>query len=132
MCVSYTQWLPKSSHQVKGPHVDIECKQVTYGLFGASRHVYGHHNAACRTGTRLKRRHCAIPVSSCVVRRTRVVAFLFGAFSREAEVLVAQLSDHAAANVDCNILWISTYITFNRNINFRKWINIFLMNTIFL
>ena len=55
ICMSCIQWLPKLSHQVQGPYVDIECKQVMYGLLGASRYVYDHQNTTHKTGIYLKR-----------------------------------------------------------------------------
>ncbi|GFV63879.1 hypothetical protein TNCV_5138841 [Trichonephila clavipes] len=44
----------------------------------ASKHVNGHQNAARRTETRLKS-HCANPVPSFVVQRTRVTVTLYAA-----------------------------------------------------
>ncbi|PRD33486.1 UNVERIFIED_CONTAM: hypothetical protein NCL1_17417 [Trichonephila clavipes] len=64
------------------------------GLLGASRMVYGHQNTAQRTETRLKRRH------SFVIRRTRVVVYLYAALSKEDEVMfIIALTVYAAANV---------------------------------
>ncbi|GFW15443.1 hypothetical protein TNCV_4655831 [Trichonephila clavipes] len=54
------------------------------GFFGVSRHVHGHQNTACRAGTHLKRRHCATPESSFIVRSTRVTVSLFSALLRDA------------------------------------------------
>ncbi|GFW95856.1 hypothetical protein TNCV_1625161 [Trichonephila clavipes] len=82
MCDSITQWFPKPSHLVLGLYADIKCKQVKNGLLGASRHVYGHHSTAYKTGTRPKRRRCATFVSSFVVRRTRVIVSLYAALSK--------------------------------------------------
>ncbi|GFV88681.1 hypothetical protein TNCV_1594011 [Trichonephila clavipes] len=47
--------------------------------------------------TPLKRRHCTTPVSSFVVRRTRVNFSLCATFSREAEEVVHVLTIYAAA-----------------------------------
>ncbi|GFT23412.1 hypothetical protein TNCV_2016731 [Trichonephila clavipes] len=51
------------------------------------------------TGTCLKRRHCAAPVSSFVVQRIRVAVSLYAALSSEAEVVATILSGHAAPDV---------------------------------
>lgn len=97
MSVSCIQSPCKPSHQVQGPHSDIECKRV---LFLDSMHVYGHQNTASRTGTRLKRRHCVTPLFCCVIRRiTPVTVSLYAALSKEATVMVSVLKVHTAANV---------------------------------
>ncbi|GFX88486.1 hypothetical protein TNCV_2279541 [Trichonephila clavipes] len=56
---------PYPTHHVQSM-IDIECKRVTNVLLGAFKHGYIHHNAACRTGTRLKRRwgKLSYPLSS--------------------------------------------------------------------
>ena len=59
-----------------------------------------HLNTTHRTGTRLKRQHCAIPVSSFVVLRTIVAVFLYTALSREAEAMSYELTGYAVANID--------------------------------
>ena len=46
---------------MQDPYADIEWKQATCILLWASRQVYGDQNTYRRTGTRLKRHHCAIP-----------------------------------------------------------------------
>ena len=74
--------------------------QTTCSLLGASRHLYGHQNTAHRKWTRLKRRHCAIPVYNFVARHTRLANSLYAALSKEADVMVAKLTGHASANVD--------------------------------
>ncbi|GFW25931.1 hypothetical protein TNCV_1328871 [Trichonephila clavipes] len=43
------------------------------------------HNIACRTGTHLKKRHCAKPVFSFAIWHTIAAACLYSALSREAE-----------------------------------------------
>ena len=69
-------------------------------FFEDSKHVYKNQNTTHRTRTRLKGLHWAIPVSTFVVRRTRIVFSLYAALSKEAEVMVAELTGHAAANVN--------------------------------
>ncbi|GFW45567.1 transposable element Tc1 transposase [Trichonephila clavipes] len=49
------------------PYVDVDCC-----ILGSSKHIYGHLNTTRRSGTRLKRRQCAVPVTSLVVRSTTV------------------------------------------------------------
>ena len=45
--------------------------------------------------------YCVIPVSGFVVRLTKVFVSFYVALSTEAEVMVAELTDHASANVNC-------------------------------
>lgn len=59
-----------------------------------------------RTGTRLKRWHCASSVSNFVVQCTRVTIFLCAALSKEATVMVDVLTVHAAANIVTMYEWI--------------------------
>ncbi|GFV75064.1 hypothetical protein TNCV_2114891 [Trichonephila clavipes] len=92
MLVSFVQRLFKLLHQIRGAFAGIECKQATSGLLGASRHVYGHQNTARRAEIRLKRRHCATPLSSLVVRCTRVAVSLYAALSRKAKVMATVLT----------------------------------------
>ena len=100
MCVSYTQWLPKPSHQVQGPYNDIEWKQVTCDFFWASWHVCGHQMTTHRPEIRLKKRHCAIPVSNLIVLCTSFAVFSYDKLWRETKVMIAELISHAAANFD--------------------------------
>ncbi|KAF8792930.1 hypothetical protein HNY73_004468 [Argiope bruennichi] len=79
---------PMAAQTITLDAVDIECKQTICGLLGASRHVYGHQNSVRRTGTRLKRRHCTSPVSTFVVRGTKVTISLYVALSSENEIMV--------------------------------------------
>ena len=50
--------------------------------------------------TRLKRRHCAFPISSVVVRHISVTDSLFAAFSRKFELMVAELTVDGIVNFD--------------------------------
>ncbi|GFV48873.1 hypothetical protein TNCV_3956711 [Trichonephila clavipes] len=72
--------------------------EATSGLLGASRHVFGHQNTVRRTGTRLKRRLCAAPVSN-FVWRTRVAVFFCAALSKEGEVMTIVLTVYAATDI---------------------------------
>ncbi|GFU71679.1 uncharacterized protein TNCV_3036191 [Trichonephila clavipes] len=74
-------------------------RQATSDILGALRHIYGPENTIRKTGIRLKRRHCAIPVSSFVIRCTRVAVSVFDGLSREAEVMSSVLTVHATANI---------------------------------
>ena len=56
--------------------------------------------AANRNGTDPKRQYYAILVSSFVVWYTRVSVSLYSALSREAEVMVEELTVYTAVNVD--------------------------------
>ncbi|GFU00251.1 hypothetical protein TNCV_802061 [Trichonephila clavipes] len=51
-----------------------------------------------RIGTRPKRRYCATPGSSFVVRIIRGTVSFYAVLPREAEAMVARLTVHAAAN----------------------------------
>ena len=92
-------------------------QQETCSLLGAQHHqITGR-----RTGTHLKRWHCAIPASSFVARRTRVAISLYAALSREAKVIVSELIGYIAANVDSSyerklgeLHWWSVFIHFWR------------------
>ncbi|GFU71467.1 hypothetical protein TNCV_2378541 [Trichonephila clavipes] len=79
--------------QVQGLYSYIENKQATSGLLEAPSPAYGHQNTVRRTETRLKRRQCATPVSIFIVRGICLPK------SREAEVMVAMVTVHAAADV---------------------------------
>ncbi|GFX59169.1 hypothetical protein TNCV_936841 [Trichonephila clavipes] len=83
---------------LEGPYAYIECKQETSGLLQASRHVYSHQNPAHRDKTRPKRQHCTTPLSSFVVRCSKVAVHLYAAVSREVEIMVAVLTLHATPN----------------------------------
>ena len=72
---------------------------TTHNFLRTSRHAYGYQNTARRSRTLLKRRCCAIPISSFVVRRTRVAVSLYAALSRKAEIMIDELTGHAAENV---------------------------------
>ncbi|GFS48070.1 hypothetical protein TNCV_3599881 [Trichonephila clavipes] len=61
--------------------------------------VYRYRNTARRIGSRLKGRHCVPPVSSFVIRHIRFAVSLYVALSREAKVMAAVLTVHAAAIV---------------------------------
>ena len=100
MCASCTQWLTKPSHYVQGLYVDIDCKQATCGLLGASKHVYGHQNTASKNGTRLKRRQCTVSSSSFIIRCTEIAVSLYGALIREIKLMIIELTGHAAENID--------------------------------
>lgn len=52
-CAYHIHLLPKPPYQLLPPYAHIELKQVT-----STRHLYHHHNTACRTGNRQKIRHC--------------------------------------------------------------------------
>ena len=52
---------PSHHTRRKAFYADIECKQATCSLAGATRQAYGYQNIIRRTGARLKRRHCTIP-----------------------------------------------------------------------
>ncbi|GFX58020.1 hypothetical protein TNCV_4047781 [Trichonephila clavipes] len=103
MCVTFTQWLREPSHLAHDPDTDNEFKQATSGLLGATRHVYGHQNAAHKTGICLKRRYCTPLFSSFVKRCTRVDVSLYiyaaAALSRETKVMATVLTIHAATNI---------------------------------
>ena len=73
--------LPKSSHQVYGLLCRYGCKQVTCGVLGSSTYVYGHQNATRRTWTSLEKLNCFIPLSSFIVRHTRITVSLYLALS---------------------------------------------------
>ena len=86
-------------------YADIVCKQVTCGFPGAFRCVYGHQKKLLRTRTLLKKWQCAILVSSFIVRCTRTAVSFYASLSRKTEKMVAELTDHAAANVDARYKW---------------------------
>ena len=71
MCVTCTKWLPKPSHQMRRLYAYINSKQAKCGLLGVSRNIYYYLNVARKTGTRWKRKYCAIPVFIFVVRRKK-------------------------------------------------------------
>lgn len=54
MYVPCIQWLPKPLYKVQGPMSISNTSRWQAFSFGASRHVYSHHNTACRIGTHLK------------------------------------------------------------------------------
>ncbi|GFS60821.1 hypothetical protein TNCV_2002021 [Trichonephila clavipes] len=86
--VSFTQWLPKLSHQMQGPYEDIESKQVTSVLLDDSRLGYVQYDAAGRTKTRLKRRHSTTLVFSFVFANNTLTLHFYVEKSREAEKMV--------------------------------------------
>ncbi|GFX42139.1 hypothetical protein TNCV_2135541 [Trichonephila clavipes] len=70
------------------------------------RHVYGHQNTVHKTGTRLKRRHCAPLLYPILSFGEPELPFLSVAFSRKAEVMATLLTFHAAAIVIAPYEWI--------------------------
>ncbi|GFS47023.1 HTH_Tnp_Tc3_2 domain-containing protein [Trichonephila clavipes] len=86
------------------------------GLLGASRDLYSHQNTARRTEAHLKRRQCVTPVSSSIMRRTRLIS-LYAVLSREAELMVAVLTVHVAANA----LKVSEKFGITQSILSRLW-----------
>ena len=100
VCVMIPNGCQKLLLQMQDPYANIESNQAICGVLGACRHVYDRQNSARKTRTRLKRRHCVIPVSIFVVRRTRVAVSLYAGLSRETKVQVVELACHATSKVD--------------------------------
>ncbi|GFW20963.1 hypothetical protein TNCV_1714701 [Trichonephila clavipes] len=67
----------------QGPYADIEFKQVTCVILGASRRRCIRHDAACRNGTRLKKLRCAPPASSFVNSIINAATRRYAAVSRK-------------------------------------------------
>ena len=84
------------------PGAGSPCKLATCCLLGAYWRTFGQQNTTSRTGTHLKRWHCAIFEFNFVNRssKPRVNISHYTVLSREVEIMVTELTDHAAANVD--------------------------------
>lgn len=150
--MSCTQWLTKLSHQVQGPYADIECKQVTGDLLGASRHIYSHQNTSCTTETRLKRRLCATPESSvivernqnyrlslcCILKGSRSNGYRAGSPRCSKRLLTVRADTGRSANMAISVMWlygfagpIAKYVStvnYGRELRFCKLFSMTLSN----
>ncbi|GFY11060.1 hypothetical protein TNCV_4470461 [Trichonephila clavipes] len=97
MCLSFTQWLPKVSHQVQDPLPILNASRQRV-VYSRPPGTYTDINIARRTGTRLKRRYCATSESSFVILSTRIAVSLYAALAKEAEVMFVVLTAHADLN----------------------------------